>query len=84
MTLAAIQTIGNILMLLPVRPQTFLEVVRILEFGNILKLVDTDNDFKYFFLCNIFSDVEKFVGTALNLLSVEIERHFIHRVVAYD
>ena len=79
--LAAIQTIGDMLVLLPMRAETFLKKVGIVEFCNILKFVDADHDFQTFLLRYIFCKVENLVWIAFYLLPVEIERHFVCRII---
>ena len=71
MPLAAIQAIGDMLVSLPMRPQTFLKIIGFVELRNILKLVDANHDFQTLILGDFFSEIEDLIGIPFDLFPVE-------------
>jgi len=57
MPFAAIQAIGNMLLLLPVRTCFLLKTQRIAEVGKVLEFINTDYKFQLLFYGNRFGQI---------------------------
>ena len=70
---AAKQAIGHRLLQLPYRTQAFLENLGILEFGNLLKFIDANDEAASFFLCNLFRQLQNLVDVVV--LGIHFKRY---------
>lgn len=61
------------LMLLPMRTQPFLKIIRICKFCDILKFIYTDNYFQPFIPGNFFSQIQYFIGIPFHFIPIEID-----------
>lgn len=73
MAFATIQAIGYILVLLPVRAQLLLKIVRVGKLRNILKLIDADDYFKTFLLGNPLRKIKNLIGVLFYRLPIEVD-----------
>ena len=73
MAFAAVQAVGDILVLLPMRTQLFLEIVRICKLRNILELINANDNFKSLFLCNLLGKVKYLIRVLLYSLPIKID-----------
>ena len=73
MAFATIQAVGNTLMLLPMRTQFLLKIVRISELCYILELINANHNFESLLLCDFLGKVKHFIGVLFYSLPIKID-----------
>ena len=85
MFLAAEQTIGHRLLQLPYGTQPLLECLGILELGDLLELVDADDDIATFLLRYLFGELQDFINQSYTSkdLTIAMLAEKFHVSIAY-
>ena len=83
MLLAAKQTVRHRFLQLPNRAQPLLECLGIFEFGNLLELVDANNDIATFLLRYLFRELQNFIDFVVLGIHFKRDGEVRHRIGAH-
>ena len=73
MSFATIQAVSNALVLLPMRAQFLLEIIRVCKLRYVLELINANDNFKTLFLCNLLRKIKHLIRILFNCLPIKID-----------